>query len=142
MPRILALDVGHTTGLYQGLLLTLSPHVFTITTAAIGYPPDSTQEKLLAKAIGKADYVVVEYPVINRISTLQKKTREVTNWWMRFATDHAEVHIVQPSQWKPTQHLAPAEILPNLGYEYSQHERDAARMAWWWSKNKYVAKGE
>lgn len=136
---ILALDIGHTTGLYQALLLPDEPYVKHVQSAFVDYPLDDFQQNRLRKVMQRTTYIIVEYPVINKMSTLQRKTREVTNWWLTFIPDApSNLQVVFPSQWKPLQHLAPESILPEIDRKYSKHEKDAAHMAWWWARQRIL----
>jgi hypothetical protein len=133
---LMSLDIGHSTGLYMGLLrATEEPCLLsTLHLTLEGLPEEGLQQKSLISKLSTVSVLLLEYPVLNRMSTMQKETKEATNWWIEFTKEHYTglKVILQPSMWKPMRRTAPQELL--FQTKPTQHEIDAAHMAWYYAR--------
>lgn len=132
MKSIVTLDIGHTTGIYWGIVE--NDTVDYLGSKAQSYPLNEKEQADLLLLLTDIHVLIMEYPIINRISSQQAKTKEVTNWWSTFIKSNAEIQlIIQPSMWKPPTKGIREQVLPT-DRNYTVHERDAACMAWWWAR--------
>lgn len=135
MKHIVTFDVGHTTGVYWGVVE--NSQVDFLGSWALTYPLTEEQQTDVMSLLKGVQVLLIEYPVANRMSTQIKKTTEVTKWWAEFVkAPQALQLIIQPSVWKPLTKNIRDQVLPPSTKDkiYTTHERDAACMAWWWAR--------
>lgn len=120
--NILAIDLGHTTG----ICLLRDEALFAHGTV----PLEAVAEQLSGLNV---DLVVIERPAYREHPTMQERY-EMTIGRLRILFGTAKVKIVRPADWMPRFAHHP---LPERGVLPTRHEKDAYRMARW-AQEKYA----